>query len=220
MTDFTLKQGDLRPALLATFTDATGARVNLTGATVILYIRRSATGDLLLAKPSTVAPDQTPEGGTRGDVSYSWAAGETDVPGEYVAEWVVTFADGTIQTFPTEGAISLSIREDVENGSTDLRLLRSYINEESATSTFSDEMLRAALVDHGSIPAAAQALWTVKAAKFSGLVDVSESGSSRKMSDLHKNALAMSKHYGSMLDVETTVEVLASRPRTRAIVRG
>ncbi len=37
--------------------------------------------------------------------------------------------------------------------------------------------------------------WQVKAAEYANLVDVAEGNSSRAMSDLHKNALAMVKYY-------------------------
>lgn len=60
-------------------------------------------------------------------------------------------------------------------------------------------------------------IWREKAASYAELVDVSESGSSRKMSDLHKNAIEMAKQYDGM---KTVVEVdFSNRPRTRAIER-
>jgi hypothetical protein len=52
-----------------------------------------------------------------------------------------------------------------------------------------------------SSQALAQEIWLEKAAKYASLVNVSESGSSRSMSDLHKNALAMAKGFG---DVDPT----------------
>lgn len=39
--------------------------------------------------------------------------------------------------------------------------------------------------------------WESKAASYSKLVNISESGSSRSNGDLYKNALAMAKHFGS-----------------------
>lgn len=65
--------------------------------------------------------------------------------------------------------------------------------------------------------ATAANIWNQKAAAYAGLVDVSESGSSRKFSDLYKNALAMAKKYE---DEDTTVVVdTASRPKVNSIVR-
>lgn len=67
---------------------------------------------------------------------------------------------------------------------------------------------------------AAAMVWQQKASASATLVDVSESGSSRKLSDLHKNALAMQKHFSGLVSVDEVVPVdVSSRPRTRAIVR-
>ena len=63
-------------------------------------------------------------------------------------------------------------------------------------------------------------IWGVKATSFSQMVDVSESGSSRKMSDLLKNALLLQKSLREGTDTPPDpVDPLANRPRTRAIVR-
>ena len=66
---------------------------------------------------------------------------------------------------------------------------------------------------------AAADIWGVKASSYSTMVDISESGSSRKMSDLLKNALLLQK---SLRDGDETPDIedpLANRPRTRAIIR-
>jgi hypothetical protein len=54
-------------------------------------------------------------------------------------------------------------------------------------------------------------IWLEKAASYASLVNVSESGSSRSMSDLSKNALAMAKAMG---DADPTA------PGTGDAVRG
>jgi hypothetical protein len=69
------------------------------------------------------------------------------------------------------------------------------------------------------LEAAAAKAWVIEAGRLSHLVDVAESGSSRKMSDLYKNALAMAAKYeGQAASLDVTVTV-TDRPRTRAIVR-
>lgn len=40
---------------------------------------------------------------------YDWQAGETDTPGLYEAQFRVTYLDGTIETFPNTGAITISV---------------------------------------------------------------------------------------------------------------
>lgn len=104
-------------------------------------------------------------------------------------------------------------------------LVRSYLDDMGEPALFSNTdivnaLTRATAEGVTNVNAAAADLWRQKAAKFSGLVDVTEAGSSRKFSDLHKNALAMATRYdalGSGADAVTGVVV--NRPRTRAIVR-
>lgn len=80
---------------------------------------------------------------------------------------------------------------------------------------WTDEQIASALDMGNSVRAVTHQIWTSVAASSAGLVDVQESGSSRKLSDLHKNALAMAKHW----DPATEVAVTADRPTTRGIVR-
>lgn len=82
---------------------------------------------------------------------------------------------------------------------------------------FATEYLNGRL-DAGEAPdAIASDLWRQKAASYAELVDVSESGSTRKLSDLRKNALEMAGYYDNL--VQASIIAVSSRPRTRAIVR-
>lgn len=61
---------------------------------------------------------------------------------------------------------------------------------------------------------AALAGWRVKAARYANLVTVSEGNSTRQMSDLHTNALAMVKQLeGEVLVVATPDDLLGRRGR-------
>jgi hypothetical protein len=42
-------------------------------------------------------------------VRYAWAAGETDTPGLYEAQFVVTYADDAVETFPNSAFITVSV---------------------------------------------------------------------------------------------------------------
>lgn len=102
--------------------------------------------------------------------------------------------------------------------------LRELIAEPDASGGWTDvrleRILDANVGDDGTTPnmdAAAAHVWTVKAADMSMLVDVSENGSSRKLSDLYKNATTMAAHFRAIVD--STVVVTSDRPRTRAIIR-
>lgn len=78
-----------------------------------------------------------------------------------------------------------------------LRLLIAEPTED----TYEDEALGAVLdAAEGDGNRAAAVIWTQKAASYATLVDVAESGSSRKLSDLHKNALTLAGQFGMAAD--------------------
>jgi len=58
--------------------------------------------------------------------------------------------------------------------------------------------------------------WGIRAASYSSLVNVSESGSSRQLGELYKNALAMQAHYAGQISGPA---VTAGRTRIGRIVR-
>lgn len=66
-------------------------------------------------------------------------------------------------------------------------------------------------------------VWEIRAGRYHTMVDISESGSSRKMSDLHKNALEMAAYYRKKHAEENAVEeeeAAGGRSGTRRIVRA
>lgn len=86
---------------------------------------------------------------------------------------------------------------------TDAQRLRSLLGEEiptggsEADTLFTDEKINDLLTAAGGdADLAAASGWRVKAAHYADLVDVAEGNSSRAMSDLHKNALAMARAFG------------------------
>lgn len=92
MADQTITQGDTRPPLLAVLGDANGP-VSLTGATVTVRAVALIGGAVILnGVACTIDPDQV---GNRGLVSYSWLAGQTNVPpGLYLCQWTMTGPGG------------------------------------------------------------------------------------------------------------------------------
>lgn len=69
-----------------------------------------------------------------------------------------------------------------------------------------------------NLTAAAAQVWEIRAGRYHGLVDITESGSSRKMSDLHKNALAMAANYRAQ--IIAVVEAIPGTTGTRRITRA
>jgi hypothetical protein len=61
--------------------------------------------------------------------------------------------------------------------------------------TYTYEVLAEFVDSNDTLEAAAGAVWSEKAAALAGLVDVTESGSSRRLSQLHSQALEMRKHF-------------------------
>jgi hypothetical protein len=80
---------------------------------------------------------------------------------------------------------------------------------------FSDYLLNTILDTLGNMNRAASEVWGIRAARYSTLVNVSESGSTRNLGDLYKNAMAMKKHY----DDAGVEGVARGRTRIGRIVR-
>lgn len=92
--DFYIKKNDTLPYYTFQIRDENGA-VDLTGATVLFTMQNLVTGvNKILSKSAVLSTNIT------GGVIYKWAAGDTDVPGEYGIEFEVTTADGVF-TIPT-----------------------------------------------------------------------------------------------------------------------
>ena len=97
-----LKAGDTFPSIYVTVTDSLGNVVNLTGASVDFVMVRD-TGDLV------ITDDAILDDPADGVVRYDWQTGDTDVPGRYNIEFVVTFANRKILTAPNGEYIELLI---------------------------------------------------------------------------------------------------------------
>jgi hypothetical protein len=93
----------------------------------------------------------------------------------------------------------------------EIAAFRLLIDEQADKDPYTDASLGARMDLAASNEALASAIWREKAAAFAALVNVSESGSSRSLGDLQKNALAMA-------DMFTKVDPNA--PGTGTAVRG
>lgn len=100
---FTIKRGDTSPSIKY----APG--VDLTGATVVFKMSSLDFTPKIAAGVVTVYNDAA-----EGDVmQYDWNAADTDTDGIHRAEYQVTYADGSIETFPNDGFITISIGVDL-----------------------------------------------------------------------------------------------------------
>lgn len=105
MADFYVRAGDTLPPIQATLLDPTGAAVDLTGATV--HFRMHLPGAAY--KVDRVATLTSP---STGQLQYSWAAGDTDTAGSYLAHWHITFPGGATQTIPTQRDMAIEVEPE------------------------------------------------------------------------------------------------------------
>ncbi|MBC7282582.1 hypothetical protein [Hoeflea sp.] len=107
MSVFSIKKGDTSPAILA---ELTPQDVDITGATGVVFNmwdRSTKTVKINRAAASLVTASGP------ASVSYAWALADTDTDGWFEAEFEVTRADGTVETFPNDGYISVNITRDI-----------------------------------------------------------------------------------------------------------
>lgn len=101
-------QNDRRPAAEAILRHGTSA-VALDDATSVAF-KATRMGRVDPTIEGTCHIDLT----TTGRVEYRWADGDTSEPGTYWVEWIVTWNDGTPETFPTKVQDILSIWPSLE----------------------------------------------------------------------------------------------------------
>ncbi len=91
---WTMKRNDRLPALAATLLDGNGAALNLTGTTVAFHMWRGGASTFKVNASCTVTS------AAGGQVSYDWAAGDTDTAGEWQAEFEITYTGPRTLTCP------------------------------------------------------------------------------------------------------------------------
>lgn len=113
MTVFTIHRGDTGPAFEKSLNDSLGQPVDITGFTEVDFHMRDVDYNTVVDDDTTGAVEVVTA--SSGDVLYQWQAGDTDTLGSYKAEFVVTFSDGTTQTFPQQGMYDVEVQEDVND---------------------------------------------------------------------------------------------------------
>lgn len=105
----TIKKGDLLPIYRAILRDPNGTIAPLAGASSVLFsMRHMDTGEVkVYRKAASIVSAVT------GEVSYSWAAGDTDTPGVYEIEWVAIYLGSKPMTYPGDGFNQIEIAEGI-----------------------------------------------------------------------------------------------------------
>ena len=106
MTDYTIKEGDQEPAIQATL-QRDGQPYDLSNAQRVDIVIGT------LRNPPVVDAQATITDPSGGVVEYAWQPGDTDEPGTYRAEWVVTTDSGVEATFPSDGYKTVAIQPEV-----------------------------------------------------------------------------------------------------------
>lgn len=102
-----IKQNDTSPAITAELRDADGQPVDLSGASVRFHMRKSGQNDVVVDQSASVVDSADAL------VRYAWADADTATAGVYQAEFEVTYADQSIETFPNAGFILIEITDDI-----------------------------------------------------------------------------------------------------------
>lgn len=100
---------------------------------------------------------------------------------------------------------------------TDVALLRQKIQEPDNVDPYTDDFL-SELIDQYGVDSAAGQIWEAKAASVARLVDISEGGSSRKMSQVFTQYSAIADKFNSKTSSGEDPTGYTA-PRTRKITR-
>jgi hypothetical protein len=108
----TMKRNDRRPFLDVILQDVDGTALDLTASVsgISFTMKNLDTDQTAISASAATIISQT-----TGMVRYSWAEGDTNTAGTYVAEFQVLYNDGTKLTIPTSTVLSVVILEDYDN---------------------------------------------------------------------------------------------------------
>ena len=101
-----------------------------------------------------------------------------------------------------------------------LALLREYVNELDDAGGWTDAKLTTLLESVGDdVRKAAGQVWQAKAGQLTTLNDITESGSSRRLSQTFDHALKMAAHFGAAA-TEVPVPTTPTGPQFHRVVRA
>lgn len=106
MKTFKIKRGDTGPSMLYRLLPTS---IVLTGATVVFNMRSDGGEENVVDRSPAVIEVAT---GTP-TLRYDWLPSDTEEAGTFNGEFEVTYVDGSVETFPNSGFITIIIAEDL-----------------------------------------------------------------------------------------------------------
>ena len=197
---FYIKQNDTQPAFQATLKDGAGDPINLTNATVRFQMRESGADVLKIDAAASVISALS------GIVRYTWGAADTNTAGFFDAEFVVTYSDNTVETFPNNEYITIRIEGDETGRAERINNVRFLVGDTDATDyAITNDNVSFALTQAGDdVYLAAAICARALAGKYATYVDTKFEDVSSDYSQMSENYYklatrleAQSKKYGS-----------------------
>ena len=105
--DFTIRQGDTLPNMVAALTDGNGNAIDLTACTVALLLFSEYPQPLTQVTLAGTLTVTEPE---FGQVQYAWASADTSVAGSYQAVFQITTPGLATETVPNAGHLNIVIQ--------------------------------------------------------------------------------------------------------------
>ena len=102
---FIIKRGDTSPSIKW---EITYPNINLDGASVVFNMR-GLDGDAAITR----APAEVVSGALLPTLRYNWLPDDTSDVAKYEAEFEVTYADGSIESFPNDSNIIVRVVRDL-----------------------------------------------------------------------------------------------------------
>lgn len=109
---FKIKKGDTSPALRAELVNPDGSSAALSLAEKVEFFFNDPKKDFKVSDDLSGGVSILNE--SEGTVQYQWSDTDTDKVGQKEAEFVVTFENGKVQSYPNTGFIYIQVFEDVE----------------------------------------------------------------------------------------------------------
>lgn len=103
---FWIKQGDTKPDLVVRLQRGNGTYPDLIGATVTFVMKDWIGGERKVERLSQINDEEHL-------ARHQWIAADTDTPGRYNGEFVVTYNSGGEETFPTKDYIIVEVTSEL-----------------------------------------------------------------------------------------------------------